>query len=311
MSSNCDQIAVRAVPRDDWSQAIADFAAQCAENGIDLRKEVLSMGNGRNQEYAAEVLEQVQMPLCSSPGPAPSAVPGSPYPMEHQMGGAPRNPFIHWSPALGACPDTLPMWLCWVHYGLCSFNKFGEIGSSVQSSNLCVLPDPAWGMQIGPNAQPCSAFFPTQWVSEAMGRGIYRVLSDFSIRTIDTTMTPEEIRRDLSRLDFLILQLGTEDPFTTVLDFGEQHDTSRSELLPALGGYYLNYPFVPYVLNPSVFAWVLRGTAPGDPSGPTPDEYEFFCDFRSWWTPVCGNGAERPLNWRVDWRRFLNIRANR
>jgi hypothetical protein len=197
--------------------------------------------------------------------------------------------YVAWSPSLGACPNDMDRILCWWHKSLCSFNKFGQIGSVALRTNVLNLPHPVTQFAIGPEgaAQALGVFFPRDWSAESAFHGLYRFKVSFTVNILEGGLTPEAVARQLfDDLEFKIIQVGTQDNLHTALNIGQAQDAERSTDAPPLGGFYLpaGREFVPYFTTPEIFAFDFRGIAPGTVGV---DAYSVSAKIQTYWKPVC------------------------
>lgn len=196
--------------------------------------------------------------------------------------------YMRWEPGLGDCPTDISRLLCWLWKSYCSFNRFGKLGTSRSTTTPLHVPHGVYGFSIGPEgaAQACGVFFPHDWIGEAVFRAVYRVKASPTVYGVAGGMDPGQIANGLeNNLEFRIIQVGSQDNFHSVLNFGDAQDASKSTDTPSQGGFWLpegNY-FVPFGPDPAIQAYDFRGIAPGGAG----DAYDFFFTIISYFAPIC------------------------
>ena len=164
-----------------------------------------------------------------------------------------------------AIPSDAARYLCWLFKGIRRSPQTGKLSSVALTTPEVILPV-AGSFQIGPDLTPAQAlgkFMPSEWETEAIGRGIYRIKVDFLVRKIAGALSDAAIKESAQNLEFRIIQIGTEDRWSVALNVGDAQDASKSALEPALGGFWLpdGEEFNPY--NPTTFAFDFAGTMIG------------------------------------------------
>lgn len=260
----------------EWMERLAQFDNHLSAAGHSLESLVARM-RGESGEGCDTGLG----------APFSANVAGSPFGVDR---GAPSGPPVNGAPRVGPlqsqCPQSIIGWLCWINYGLCNYNDFAKISTSMQQSAVVTVPDLTFDFELGPDAIPTGTYFPHEWIAEAAGHGIWKVLLSVSITIITPGgMSSTQIEKKLlEKTNLRFLQHGTQDHYHTALDFGAANQSTASELLPNMGGFFLGEPYVPYVLAPTVMTWDLIGEAPGDLGV---DHYSFVATFTSHWRQVC------------------------
>ena len=193
---------------------------------------------------------------------------------------------VPWLPKTDSCPIDLDRFIAWLMRSSCSYNTFGKVASAPLITNTIDLPDPVFGYNISPFAQSLGVFFPNVWSGEGFYHGIYRVKISFEVRIQQSQFTAAEIINSLfESFTFRIIQLGSDDPFTVALNFGEPADARESVFVPSAGGYFLpeGGEFVPWVFQPDIQGYDLTGVAPGE--DPT-DQYSITARIRTYWREI-------------------------
>jgi len=189
----------------------------------------------------------------------------------------------------GKCPINAAAFITWMMKASCTFNNFGKVSSSALISNTRKLPDPKYGFDVFPGQADIGIPFPDEWSGEGAYHQIYRVKVDIEVKPIDlVNFTLEELQRRLfADLTLRVIQFGTDDPYTTAVNFGQAQDAQASQFVPAMGGYFFprDAKFVPWFSQPSIQAYDLSGKAPGVDGE---DEYEVTATFRSYWELMPG-----------------------
>lgn len=181
-------------------------------------------------------------------------------------------------------PNDAINYLCWLMKGIRNSPASGAASSTPLRSPEIILPYDG-DFEVGPDLQPPQAmgkFFPFEWATEAIGRGIYRIKCDFEVRIISGSLTPEMVINSAQNLEFRVIQIGTEDRWRIVCNIGDSQDAAKSALIPAAGGFFLpeGQEIIPW--NPTTMAYDLAGTLIGGPG----DSYGITAIFRSWFKDV-------------------------
>lgn len=219
--------------------------------------------------------------------------------LQRVNGGAEAPPIVEFANAMPACGNSVSLdvrsgqlnlprdaanYVCWLMRGIRKSPRAGKITSVALTTPEVVLPV-AGSFQIGPDlgpAQSLGKFFPYEWQTEAIGRGIYRLKVDFTVRKIAGALADQSIKESAQNLEFRVIQIGTEDRWDVALNIGDAQDAAKSALEPALGGYWLpdGEELIPY--NPSTFAFDFAGLMVGGPG----DQYGIRAVIRSWFRAV-------------------------
>lgn len=234
------------------------------------------MANGIMPYQGGRVLQRVanngnEVPpiveFVNGPGPSCSA------PMQLSAAGGVVN-----------LPSDAARYVCWLMKGIRRSPQTGRLTSVALTTPEVLLPV-AGSFQVGPDLTPPQAlgkFMPSEWDTEAIGRGIYRIKVDFLVRKIAGGLSDQAIKESAQNLEFRIIQIGTEDRWSVALNVGDAQDASKSALEPALGGFWLpdGEEFIPY--NPTTFAFDFAGTMVGGPG----DQYGVRAVIRSFFRDV-------------------------
>lgn len=181
-------------------------------------------------------------------------------------------------------PGDVAQWACWYIKGMRRSPTTGKLTSVALVTPEVVLPV-AGSFKVGPDLFPSQAFgkfFPAEWASEAVGRGIYRIKVDFTARKIAGALPTPDIIESAKQLETRILQIGTEDRWTVALNLGDAQDAAKSTISPSEGGFWLpeGEEFIPW--NPTLFAYDFAGEMIGGAG----DQYAIRATIRSYFKQV-------------------------
>jgi hypothetical protein len=228
---------------------------------------------------------------CAVPGRGTTIVTGQKLQDALQQQGAPWGVECE-SEKQGPCPTDLDRYLAWVMRASCTYNQFGCTSSSPLTTNTITVPDPGGSFNVAPGnallgGNSLGIPFPDEWSGEGAYHGIWRVKVSLEVRPIQlTNFTIEELTQLLfETFTFRVIQFGTDDPFTTAVNFGEVADAQGSIFVPSAGGFFFpeGNEFVPWIYDPSQQAYDFSGTLPGVQGQ---DQYTVTARVCSYWRSI-------------------------